>query len=59
MKLTQVKAARRHYPLAPRKQATRQAIRLVLAQEYLMRRDISAIATGSKFQYARSTGSVL
>ena len=59
MKITQVKAARRHFPLAPRKQSIRQAIRLVLAKEYLMRREIDALVLGSKFEYARSTASIL
>ena len=51
--------ARQHYPLAGRKQRARQAVRLAMAKDYLFGRNIAAIATGSAFQYARSTGSVL
>jgi len=51
--------ARSFFPLAPRTQRARQAVRLALAKEYLQRRNIAAIATGSAFQYARSTASIL
>jgi len=51
--------ARSFYPLAGRKQRARQAVRLAVAKDYLQQRGIEAVATGSAFQYARSTGSVL
>jgi hypothetical protein len=59
MKLSQIKEAKRFFPLAQRRQAIRQAVKLVRAKQYLANEGISVIAPGSKFQYARSTGSVL
>ena len=54
-----IKRAARHFPLADRRTAIRQGLRLIDAKRYLTWRGIEAIAVGSKFEYNRSTGSVL
>ena len=59
MNLNQVREARLFFPLAPTRTAVRQAIRLVLAKEYMASKGIVATATASKFHYERSAGSVL
>jgi shikimate kinase len=59
MKLADIKEARQHFPLAPRRQAVRQAIKLTLAKDYLKAKNINAMAIGNAFQYVRATGSIL
>lgn len=41
----------KHWPLASRRQAKRQAIRLIRAKQYLDRRGIAATAINSDFKY--------
>jgi hypothetical protein len=49
-----VKVLSSYWPLASRKQAIRQAIRLVRAKRYLERRGIEASSVGSTFEYSSS-----
>ncbi len=43
--------AERNWPLATRKQARRQAVRLIRAKRYLEDRGIAAHVVGSTFEY--------
>lgn len=54
-----VALAARHYPLAERAAARRQAIRLIRAKRYLRSRNIDASQPGNDFKYVPATGSIL
>lgn len=59
MKLSIIKSVASYFPLAPRRSAILQAIRLIDARKYLQDRGIEATVLGSEFHYERSTGSIL
>lgn len=48
---TIVLMAQRYWPLAPSRQAKRQAIKLIRARQYLQHRGIDAMAVNSQFKY--------
>jgi hypothetical protein len=48
-----------HFCFAKPRIARRQAKHLIRARIYLAEHDISAVAVGSKFEYKRTTGSIL
>ena len=52
MNMTTVSLVARHWPLATKSQAKRQAIRLIRARQYLRQRGIEAAAVGSTFSYS-------
>lgn len=54
-----VASAATHFRLATRRTARRQALRLLKAKQYMVERGIVATDADSKFEYSRSTGSVL
>ena len=51
---TTISSIARHWPLASRHQAKRQAIRLIRAKRYLTTRGIAAHVVGSQFEYKSS-----
>lgn len=48
---TTISSIARHWPLASRHQAKRQAIRLIRAKRYLTERGIAAHTVNSEFKY--------
>ncbi len=59
IKVSEVRDALPHFPLATRRVAVRHAIKLVKARQYLRDRGIYATDRFSEFDYKMSTGSVL